>query len=55
VLHLSSPPSAASSLPASVGHPYDVAVGSFRIGGATHPSSLVARAARASCGGRNGV
>jgi hypothetical protein len=55
VLHLFSPPSAVSSLPAPVGHPYDVAVGSFQIGGAARPSSLVGRAAWASCGGRNGV
>jgi hypothetical protein len=38
VLHLSSPPSAASSrcvlLPAPAGHPYNVAVESFWIGGA---------------------
>jgi len=38
VLHLSSAPSAASSrrvlLPAPTRHPYDVAAGSFRIGGA---------------------
>ena len=45
VLHLSSPPSAASSLPAPVGHPYDVAARSFQIGGAARPSPLVARAA----------
>jgi hypothetical protein len=29
VLHLSSPPSVASSLPASAGHPYDAAARSF--------------------------
>jgi hypothetical protein len=43
VLHLSSQPSAASSLPASAGLPHDAAAGSFRIGGAAHSSSLVAR------------
>jgi hypothetical protein len=29
VLHLSSPPSAASSLPTPAGHPYDAVAGSF--------------------------
>jgi hypothetical protein len=48
VLHLSSPPSATSSLSEPVGHPYDVAAGSFRIGGTARPSLLVARATRVS-------
>jgi hypothetical protein len=55
VLHLSFPPSAASSLPASVGHQYDSVAGSFRIGGTTRPSPLVAWAAQAPRGARNGV
>jgi hypothetical protein len=55
VLHLYSPPSAASSLPASAGHPYDAAVGSFWIGGAVRLSPLVTRAARAPRGAQNGV
>jgi hypothetical protein len=52
VLHLSSPPSATLSLPASTGHPYDAAAGSFRIGGASHPSPLVAQVAWAPRGAR---
>jgi hypothetical protein len=35
VLHLSSPPYVALSLPAPAGHPNDAASGSFRIGGTT--------------------
>jgi len=42
VLHLSSPPSTASSLPTPAGHSNDAAAGSFRIGGAARPSPLVA-------------
>jgi hypothetical protein len=53
VLHLSSPPSTASSLPEPAGHPYDAAAGSFRIGDTTHPSPLVGRAARAPLAVRN--
>ena len=45
VLHLSSPPSVASSLPKPIGHANDAAAGSFRIGGIVRPSPLVARAA----------
>jgi len=45
VLHLSSPPSATSSLLVPVGHLYDAIAVSFRIGGVVRPSSLVARAA----------
>jgi hypothetical protein len=41
VLHLSSPPSATSSLSAPAGHPYDVTVGFFRIGDAVRLSPLV--------------
>ena len=55
VLHLSSSPSAASSLTASGGHPHDAAARSFRIGGAARPSSLIAWAARAPREARNGV
>jgi hypothetical protein len=47
VLHLSSPPSAASSLPTPAGHPYDTVAGFFRIEGAAHPSPLVAQTVRA--------
>jgi hypothetical protein len=39
------PPFAASSLSELVGHPYYAVAGSFRIGGATRPSPLLARAA----------
>jgi hypothetical protein len=49
VLHLSSPPSAASSLLEPARHPYNVAARSFQIRGAAHPSSLVAWAAWAPC------
>ena len=55
VLHLSSSPSAASSLTAPGGHPHDAAARSFRIGGAARPSSLIAWAARAPREARNGV
>jgi hypothetical protein len=58
VLHLSSPPSTTSSLPESAGHPYNAAVGFFRIGGAARPSTLVtqvARGLRAVRNGRRGV
>ena len=41
------PPYAASSLPAPIGHPYDAAAESFRIGDSPRPSPLVARAAQA--------
>jgi hypothetical protein len=47
MLYLSSPPSTASSLSEPAGHAYDAMDGSFRIGGAAHPSPLVARATRA--------
>jgi hypothetical protein len=43
VLHLSSPLSAASSLPALARHPYDAVAGSFQIEGAARPTPLVAR------------
>jgi hypothetical protein len=55
VLHLFSPPSAASSLPMLTRHPYDAVAGSFQIGGAARPSPLVTRAARTPRGARNGV
>jgi hypothetical protein len=42
VLHLSSPLSAASSLPALARHPYDAVAGSFQIEGAARPTPLVA-------------
>jgi hypothetical protein len=54
-LHLSSPPSAVLSLPVPLGHPYDATTGSFRIGGAVLPSSLVFRTARLLRGAQNGV
>ena len=50
MLHLSSPPSAASSLSEPAGHTYNAAAGSFRIGGVqreTGPAPLIAGAARA--------
>ena len=55
VLHLPSLTSATSSLPVMARHPYDAMAGSYRIVGVARPSPLVARAARAPCGARNGV
>jgi hypothetical protein len=54
VLHLSSPPFVASSLPKPAGHPYDAAAESFRIGGASRPSPLVTPAVQGPRATQNG-
>jgi hypothetical protein len=53
VLHLFSPPSAASSLPKPTRHPYDSTAGSFQIGGVARPSPLVTWAVRTPHAARN--